>query len=195
MGRTVDKMLDAVRLAHQIHKDDVRKFTRHPYVTHLAEVAGLMSAVTWPKFHDHIVITSWLHDAVEDHPDQITLDEIKYRFTFHSEEGVMLLTKDPRWAPFPKKEREMRYIKRLMSAPGWVQSIKCADILSNCRTVLDVCPDPKWSRPYFIRKLATVEALTNANEGLRALVLETLLEIAVNHGMTLDDAAYEEAFG
>ncbi len=56
---------------------------------------------------------------------------------------------------------------RLGNAPGWVQTIKCADLISNTSSI--VMHDPKFAVTYLEEKRLLLEALTKANTRLLAM--------------------------
>jgi hypothetical protein len=56
---------------------------------------------------------------------------------------------------------------RLGAAPYWVQTIKCADIISNTSSI--VMHDPAFARVYLEEKRLLLERLTEADPRLLAL--------------------------
>ena len=57
--------------------------------------------------------------------------------------------------------------ERLSNAPGWVQTIKCADLISNSASIM--VNDPKFGRLYLQEGLLLLDVLASANAGLRDL--------------------------
>jgi hypothetical protein len=54
---------EAMKFTRQVHDGQTRKYTNEPYSGHLAEVAGIVSAMT---DNPEAIATAWLHDTVED---------------------------------------------------------------------------------------------------------------------------------
>jgi GTP diphosphokinase / guanosine-3',5'-bis(diphosphate) 3'-diphosphatase len=177
--RARHKPWEAMTLAMEVHKDQTCRWTGLPYASHLAEVAGLVAAVDFPSMREAMIMTAWLHDSVEDHPEKISLAQIRDQFSFHTEEGVMLLTRKEKWKGLPKKEREDLYNKQLASAPGWVQTIKVADIISNCSSVMD--HDPEYGPRYIWSKVDTMNHLAKANPMIRMTATKLLGRIIQEH--------------
>ena len=73
----------AVVLAAELHRDQVRKGSGIPYMSHLMGVSSLaMEASVYCKVGSttDIGIGALLHDAIEDQGHQITLDDIENKF-------------------------------------------------------------------------------------------------------------------
>jgi (p)ppGpp synthase/HD superfamily hydrolase len=65
---------DAFRFAHQLHRDQRRKGTSIPYVSHLMTVSAL---VVEHGGDENQAIAALLHDAAEDQGGVQTLDDIR----------------------------------------------------------------------------------------------------------------------
>jgi GTP diphosphokinase / guanosine-3',5'-bis(diphosphate) 3'-diphosphatase len=158
----VSLAFDAMVFARDVHKGQVRKYTANPYVDHLAEVAGIVATVPdsaherYP--HDRIAV-AWLHDCIED--QGITHDELRQRFGPAVADGVLLLSDLERGN---RAERKAASRARLAAAPGWVQTIKVADLISNTSSI--VKHDPNFAVQYLIEKTWMLDVLTKADERL-----------------------------
>jgi guanosine-3',5'-bis(diphosphate) 3'-pyrophosphohydrolase len=119
----------AMQFAREAHKDQVRKYTGNPYADHLAEVAGIVATVALDT--DHAVAVAWLHDCVEDQgiAPQTLVDEFGMIVT----KGVLLLSD---LETGNRAERKAASRARLAAAPAWVQTIKCADLISNTSSIV-----------------------------------------------------------
>lgn len=158
----------AMLFARTVHAGQVRKYTGNPYVDHLAEVAGIAMSVGWngPHLHpDAFMAVAWLHDCVEDQGvgGEVLLQE----FGFPVAHGVHLLSD---LETGTRAERKAASRDRLAAAPGWVQTIKCADLISNTSSI--VKHDPKFAAVYLEEKRLLLERLTKADPDLRAIALE-----------------------
>jgi (p)ppGpp synthase/HD superfamily hydrolase len=159
---------EAMKFAREIHKDQRRKYTGNPYVDHLAEVAGIAMSVGWrePAVHpDVFMAVCWLHDSIED--QNVPMADLCARFGGDVAKGVMLLSdlEEGNRATRKSASRE-----RLAAAPGWVQTIKCADLLSNTSSIVQ--HDPKFAVTYLGEKRLLLNVLTQAEPRLLQLARE-----------------------
>lgn len=153
----------AMVFAREVHADQKRKYTHNPYAEHLAEVAGIVSAVAWshPNPEDSLSV-SWLHDSWED--AKVTPNTLMDRFGVDVMQGVMLLS-DVETGNRAARKAASR--ARLAQAPAWVQDIKVADIMSNTASV--ELHDPEFALIYLPEKRLQLEALSSANPALLEL--------------------------
>lgn len=160
---------DAMIFAMNTHKDHKRKYTGDPYFCHLAEVAGLVSALLpayWDadiiRMHEVGIAVSYLHDTREDHgvPDRT----LRSAFGDLVADGVKWLS-DLEEGNRATRKRLSR--ERLAVAPGWVQTIKCADLISNTKSI--VLHDPKFAVTYLEEKRLLLPMLTKADMRLWVL--------------------------
>lgn len=154
---------EAMRFARIVHAEQRRKYTGAPYTEHLGEVAGIVATVQHPTdmlaTRDVLLATAWLHDCVED--QGVSPYELSERFGEQVMQGVMYLS-DMEVGDRTTRKRLSR--DRLAQAPGWVQSIKCADLISNTASILE--HDPKFAVLYLEEKRLLLSVLTRADGGL-----------------------------
>lgn len=159
---------EAMMFAREVHKDQRRKYTGNPYTDHLAEVAGIVGAVA---AHEYIggysnvecsIATAWLHDCRED--QGVSGEEIERRFGMRIALGVALLSD---FESGNRAERKRLSRERLASAPDWVQTVKCADLISNTSSI--VMHDPKFAVVYLEEKRLLLDVMTKADPRLLAL--------------------------
>lgn len=152
-------MYDAMMFAREKHKGQVRKYTGNPYVDHLAEVSGIVSVID----ADPVVIaTAWLHDSLED--QGVSFDEIQAKFGPVVAFGVKFLSD---LETGNRAERKAASRKRLSCAPGWIQTIKCADLISNTSSI--VKHYPKFAVVYLEEKRLLLDVMGKADPRLREL--------------------------
>lgn len=147
----------AMMFALDKHRTQVRKYTGDPYASHLAEVAGIVATVTGNAERD--IAVAWLHDVRED--QGVGNTELVERFGLEIAMGVALLS------DFEEGNRATRKAlsrHRLYCAPGWVQTIKCADLISNTSSI--ALHDPKFAKVYLEEKRLLLEVLTRADPRL-----------------------------
>lgn len=159
---------DAMIFAMEAHKDQKRKYTNEPYFGHLAEVAGIAMSVGWhaPQVHpDTFMAVCWLHDCVED--QGVTVQTLSEQFGGEVLRGVLLLSD---LEEGNRAERKAASRSRLAQAPNWVQTIKCADLISNTKSI--VMHDPKFAEVYLEEKRLLLDVLTRADPRLLAIARE-----------------------
>lgn len=156
----MDIAYEAMLFAKLAHQNQVRKYTGEPYSNHLAEVAGIVSTIAPSLSVQQMVATAWLHDVLED--TDVTATELNDRFGATITKGVIHLTDNETGN---RAERKAMACLRLGSAPGWVQTIKCADLISNTSSILT--HDPKFAKVYVEEKMKMLLAMTKADPRLR----------------------------
>lgn len=115
----------AAAFAARLHRHQVRKDGRTPYVSHVFRVAMTVSHVF--GCHDQLVIAAAiLHDTIED--TTTDFEDIESRFGADVAAMVSALTKN---MALPESEREREYDRRLASADWRVRLIKLADTYDN----------------------------------------------------------------
>jgi len=146
----------AMMFAREKHKDQVRKYTGNPYFDHLAEVAGIVATVDSNR---ESIAVAFLHDVVED--CGVQLDEIERLFGTFVAIGVSGLSDIETGN---RAERKLKSRERLALCAGWIQTIKCADLISNTSSI--VKHDPKFAVTYLEEKRLLLDVLTKADSRL-----------------------------
>lgn len=149
----------AMLFARDVHQSQKRKYTGAPYADHLAEVAGIVATVDASQ---EAIATAWLHDCRED--QGVSGEELEARFGMRVAVGVALLSD---FETGNRAERKAAGRERLASAPGWVQTIKCADLISNTGSI--VMHDPKFAVVYLEEKRLLLNVLNSADNRLWAI--------------------------
>ncbi|MBW1682158.1 MAG: bifunctional (p)ppGpp synthetase/guanosine-3',5'-bis(diphosphate) 3'-pyrophosphohydrolase [Deltaproteobacteria bacterium] len=125
MGNLVEKALETAAIAH---RDQVRKGTNIPYITHPCAVALILAAA---GCGEEVVAAGLLHDTVEDTP--MSLEEIREGFGEGVARIVAANTEPPKSLPW--EERKEHTIASLASLPLDARLVMCADKLHNLRTI------------------------------------------------------------
>ena len=207
--RLGDRFTDAVALAADLHRTQVRKGTGVPYLTHLL---GVTSLVLEDGGDEDEAIAALLHDAVEDAGGQPILQAIRVRFgdrvagivgecTDYDPDGER-----PPWRP--RKEATIAKVATL--SPSGLR-VSLADKLHNARSIhrdLAVHGDALWSRftagrdaqLWYLRGLADAYATASDSQmadELRAVVagIERLAAGPVADDAADDAVAVEVATG
>lgn len=154
----------AMIFAREMHKDQSRKYTGNPYSDHLAEVAGIVATVAPFGSMSLMISVAWLHDVVED--CGVSEQDISKRFGPEVAQGVLALSD---METGTRAERKALSRARLSVADGWIQTIKCADLISNTSSI--VMHDPKFSKVYLGEKRQLLDVLTRADRRLHNLAV------------------------
>lgn len=123
----------ALVFAAQLHKDQRRKGSGVPYVSHLLAVAAL---VIEHGGDEDEAIAALLHDAIEDQGGPKAREEIRRRFGDRVTEIVDGCTDSETVPKPPWKERKLAYIAHLAGASSSVRLVSAADKLHNARSIL-----------------------------------------------------------
>jgi GTP diphosphokinase / guanosine-3',5'-bis(diphosphate) 3'-diphosphatase len=157
---------EAMMFAREVHKDQVRKYTGNPYADHLAEVAGIVATVAasyWAvPSAGHVIAVAWLHDCAED--QGITRAQLTDKFGVWIASGVMALSD---LEEGNRAERKALSRARLAKSSSIIQSIKCADLISNTSSI--VKHDQKFAVTYLEEKRLLLDAMTIADPRLLSL--------------------------
>ena len=141
-----ERLDEAFAFAHTLHRNQRRKGSRVPYVTHLMAVGALVGE---HGGDEDLVIAALLHDAMEDQGGRNTLEQVRLRFGDRVAElvtGASDAEDDPK--P-PWQERKETFLQRLGAAPPELKLLVAADKLHNARaTVTDL---RQWGAPVWDR--------------------------------------------
>lgn len=156
--------LKAMLFAREAHREQRRKYTNNPYTDHLAEVAGIVATVLPDSLpmREIMISVAWLHDCIED--QNVTRAQLSRKFGGWVARGVFLLSD---LEEGNRAQRKAASRARLAAAPGWVQTIKVADLISNTSSI--VMHDPKFAVTYLEEKRLLLDVLTSADERLVAI--------------------------
>ena len=127
------KFEEALLYASRLHRDQTRKGTDTPYVTHLLAVTAIVGENGGTEDE---VVAALLHDSPEDRGGKERLQEIRKRFGDRVAEIVDGCTdtyEDPKPEWRPRKEA---YIAHVATAPASVRLVSAADKLHNARCIL-----------------------------------------------------------
>jgi (p)ppGpp synthase/HD superfamily hydrolase len=141
-----EKFDHALVYASRLHRDQVRKGTSTPYITHLLAVASIVGENGGTEDE---VVAALLHDAPEDQGGEATLQEIRDQFGDGVAEIVDGCTDTYETPKPPWRERKERYLAHLAGASGSVRLVSSADKLHNARTVLSdyrLLGEDLWTR-------------------------------------------------
>ncbi|HUW62424.1 MAG TPA: HD domain-containing protein [Candidatus Bathyarchaeia archaeon] len=125
-----ERVVEAFALMYELHRTQLRKGSRTPYITHLLGVASLVGG---HGGDENQFIAALLHDAVEDQGGLDTLERIRAQFG-DDVAGLVLACSDADTDPKPPwQERKDQFLESVRNADGRVKLIVAADKLHNSR--------------------------------------------------------------
>ncbi len=131
---------DALVLAAQLHREQRRKGSNVPYVSHLLAVSSL---VIEHGGDEDQAIAALLHDAIEDQGGPRARAEILRRFG-ERVTGIVEGCTDSQTIPKPPwKERKLAYIAGISEKSPSVLLVCAADKLHNARSILRLATPPR----------------------------------------------------
>ena len=159
----------ALEFARRAHDGQKRKYTGTPYIAHAIEVSSILAMFGQP---DNVVVAGLLHDTIED--CGVTADDLSLNFGEQVAQLVLEVTDISRPQDGNRAARKKIDRDHLSSASIGGQNIKCADLISNTRTIVDF--DNSFAAVYLVEKRETLEVLTKASRALRSSALATLVD-------------------
>ncbi|QDU60712.1 Bifunctional (p)ppGpp synthase/hydrolase SpoT [Planctomycetes bacterium Pan216] len=185
---------EAFLFASRLHRDQTRKQSETPYITHLLAVAALVGEAGGTETE---IIAALLHDAVEDQGGAPIAAEIERRFGLDVARIVLACTDTDQTPKPPWRERKAAFLERLRQSDRSVGLVVAADKLHNARSTLEelqVKGESVWEKFTTGREgsLWYYREVIDALESLPALPLLPLLEQTVDalegwHKETLGD--------
>jgi (p)ppGpp synthase/HD superfamily hydrolase len=128
-----EKFGEALSYATRVHRDQTRKGTQVPYVTHLLAVAAIVGENGGTEEE---VVAALLHDAPEDRGGEERLADIRERF---GDEVASIVAGNTDTFEDPKppwRERKERYVAHITHEPHGTRLVSAADKLHNARSIL-----------------------------------------------------------
>jgi (p)ppGpp synthase/HD superfamily hydrolase len=128
-----EKFEEALGYAARAHRNQTRKGSSIPYVTHLLAVAAIVGENGGTEEE---VVAALLHDAPEDQGGEARLADIRERFG-DEVAGIVAGNSDTFEDPKPPwLARKEAYVVHVAHAPRSVRLVSAADKLHNARSVL-----------------------------------------------------------
>lgn len=155
----------AVEFATTAHTGIKRKYSGEPYITHPIAVANIVASFGGDTEQ---VIAAYLHDTVED-VAHITHKIIGANFGSDVESLVHGMTKDNHPNNVKRVDKKKAEAIRLAATDGRVQTIKCADIIHNCGTIIQ--HDIKFGALYLDEANNVLRVMVNAAPSIRVFAL------------------------
>jgi (p)ppGpp synthase/HD superfamily hydrolase len=163
----VDKASVFATAAHSAVKQ-VRKYTNEPYIVHPREVASIVEQHGGTKAQ---IAAAWLHDVQED--TGVTNETIREEFGDEVADLVGWLTDASRPEDGNRATRKAIDRAHTAMAPAAAQTVKLADLMSNCSSIMKY--DEAFAKVYFEEKRLLLEVLTKGDPVLLAKVKAIVL--------------------
>lgn len=165
--------------AYRAHENQVKKYTKLPYFTHLYDVAKMVQAFGIEEIG---VAAAFLHDTLED----TDTDYANLVLNFGEEVSnlVLELTDEYTSEAYPfynRRQRKELEAERLKKISPLAQSIKLADLIDNSSTIVKY--DAKFARIYLQEKKLYLGSLTEGHPHLKNLAENVLLSNMSRLGM------------
>ena len=165
----VASVLRAVEFAVRAHGEQRRKYTNEPYILHCLEVARLVEEHGGTEA---MIVAAILHDVAEDTP--VTIVKIGAEFGFEVAALVEELTDVSRPEDGNRAVRKAIDCQHSSRSSAEGQTIKCADLISNSRSIVDNAPE--FAKVYLVEKEALLNAMGRANQRLWCMAWRVLRE-------------------
>jgi (p)ppGpp synthase/HD superfamily hydrolase len=168
----------ALGFAQCAHRQQRRKYTDEPYITHCQSVAELIQEVIGPD-DEAMLCAAALHDTVED--TAVTLGEIASAFGTDVAGLVSEVTDASRPEDGNRARRKQIDREHLAKSSSRGASIKLSDLIDNTSSIVKY--DPDFARIYLREKMLLLPVLKHGHPELWALAESTLEEAKKVLGM------------
>ncbi|WP_342429682.1 HD domain-containing protein [Neobacillus sp. FSL H8-0543] len=138
----MDIVEKALQFASKAHKDQCRKNTDIPYISHPVAVGMILMK---SGYTDELIAAGVLHDTVED--TDVTMEDIQREFGTKIAEIVAGCSEPDKSLSW--EERKEHTIEFLKTASEDIRAVACADKLHNIRSIIndyEVLGDKVWER-------------------------------------------------
>lgn len=150
----------AMAVAAFSHAGQFRKYTGEPYFSHVMDVRNVICSMQGNTQRQRVA--ALLHDIVEDGKlTGVVIEDITRWFDRQTAEDVAWLTDVSLPENGNREARRAIDREHTSRAPGEIQSVKYADIISNTKTILK--QDKNFAAIYLPEKLAQLKVATEGN--------------------------------
>lgn len=171
---TID-LLQVARYAAWAHEGQLRKYTKHHYISHPARVAARVMYTL--DFNPTLVAIAFLHDTLEDCPEKVSWGAIQVLFGGEVSDGVIALTSRSKQvgSTASREARKMMDREYLSRQPKEIKFIKMIDRIDNLNE-MSIEMDPNFARLYCTETLLLADVLGHPDATLtremRALAIK-----------------------
>ena len=165
-ANTRDVVERARAFAEHKHGDQLRKYSKLPYIVHLDSVVRILGSFGIEE--PHVLAAAYLHDTVED--TDATMEEVYQQFGEDIARLVYWLTDAEQGR---RKIRKIMSAWRLGGAPWEAKLIKLADFIDNTE---DICTNDRHFAPVYLAEKRKILASMVETEGEKLTTLPLFLE-------------------
>lgn len=157
----------AKKFARLAHRNQVRKYTGEPYITHPEAVVGLVRSV---PHTEEMICAAWLHDTVED--TAATIEEVGEVFGWRVAALVEQLTDVSKLSDGNRGVRKAIDREHTAKACADAQTIKLADLIHNTISIVEFGKD--FAPIYLKEKRLLLDVLVDGSPLLLERAVEQL---------------------
>jgi len=139
--------------------DQRRKYTGESYIVHPKQVAAFVETAGGTK---EMIAAAWMHDVLED--TAVTPEAMREEFGDAITDLVLWVTDVSKKEDGNRATRKAIDRQHISAAPSEAHTIKLADIISNCSSIM--MHDAEFAKVYFEEKRLLLEVLTKGDSGL-----------------------------
>ena len=153
---------EALEFATKAHGDQMRKYSKEPYIEHPKRVAEIVRTV---PHNSEMICAAYLHDVVEDTP--VEIEEIEKKFGKKVAQLVHELTDEYMKINYPhlnRRARKDKEVERQADMSKDAKTIKLADVIDNTPDI--VKNDPGFGRKYLYEMEKLTRVLVGGNKEL-----------------------------
>lgn len=147
-----------------------RKYTGEPYINHPHEVVKLLERTGYTN--PSMLAAAWLHDVVED--TDVSMADIRIEFGSVVASMVSGLTDVSKPEDGNRATRKALDRKHMARQSKMVQTIKCADLISNTSSIVE--HDPKFAEVYLDEATRLLSVMDVADDELWQIAWEQVAE-------------------
>ena len=147
----------------------LRKYTHEPYIVHPAEVVSIVQTV---PHTEAMLAAAWLHDVVED--TGVTIETVRAEFGTEVADLVSWLTDVSRPEQGNRAHRKALDRAHTAAAPAEAQTIKCCDLWSNTKSIVQ--HDAEFAKTYLAEKRLLLKVMTRADPTVLKMAYQVLEE-------------------
>jgi (p)ppGpp synthase/HD superfamily hydrolase len=175
----MDEVLEQIRIyADQAHGKQLRKYSPERYIVHPVRVMEMCRNHT---HHLPILAAALLHDVLEDTPvTRLMLSQFLHEVMDEGQAkettslvveltDVFTKQRHPRWN---RKKRKGKEAERIQKTSGDSQTVKYADIIDNCREIVE--HDPDFAKVFLRECRALLRVMPKGNELLYREAIDTV---------------------
>jgi (p)ppGpp synthase/HD superfamily hydrolase len=170
-------LYNAIQLAKEVHTGQVRNYTKEPFFHHPWRVMTTLS-LRYNDTREAVLCAAILHDSVEDHPDKITIQGIRYCFGNEVVTIVQELTNTEDKSEI-RSIRKRKNVQRLGNVSQEAKIIKLADRLDNIKSVLRY-GEAGYVKLYIQETNDLLLAIEDGDPSLAQLIHDEILQYYAN---------------